>query len=282
MSPRFPALPPHLQAMMRRGLEVVQDATQRSELGVVAETIARAVFERWLWRRTADDNRADHEFVVFGAAMRIAEGEGLSPAGKLVVVCTTFLHDTHPIRRVTETAIREAMKLDSALAARLEETKRRQRTEHMLGGARNAGLLLGELEHPLRPGEPIVEREIVDRSAAIIGAHDCWKLGSPHPPAGDREALVCFEADALWPLHPLGVLADLERPNESGDPMDVNDPAAWRKQIVHNLRTLREYRKNWEGSGEVFRDRESIFRTAEGHRLYREWAGLWGLGQSAP
>jgi hypothetical protein len=263
--------------MIRRGLDVVRDSSQRGELGVVTETIAQAVFERWLSRRTAEDNRADHEFVVFGAAMRIAEAERLSTAGKLVVVCATFLHDTHPIGRVTERAIREAMKLDPELAARLEEKKSRQRTEHMRGGARNAGVLLGELEHPLRPGEPIVAREVAERSAAIIAAHDCWKLGEPHPPAADREALVCFEADALWPLHPLGVLADLERPGEGGDPMDVNDPAAWRKQIVHNLRTLRQYRRNWEGSGEVFQDAESIFRTAEGHRLYREWAGLWGL-----
>jgi hypothetical protein len=57
----------------------------------------------------------------------------------------------------------------------------------------------------------------------------------------------------------------------------VNDPAEWRKQIHHNLETLREYRKNWEAGGEIFQDPESIFRTAEGYRLYREWAGLWGL-----
>ena len=114
--------------------------------------------------------------------------------------------------------------------------------------------------------------EVRDRCAAIIAGHDYWKLGKPHPPAEDREALVCFEADALWPLHPLGVLADLERSGK-----DVNDPEEWRKQIGQNLRTLREYRANWQGTDEVFQDADTIFRTAEGHRLYREWAGLWGL-----
>jgi hypothetical protein len=78
-------------------------------------------------------------------------------------------------------------------------------------------------------------------------------------------------------VHPLGVLADLERPGESGNPKDVNDSQEWRQQIRHNLETLREYRKNWEGTAEVFQDSVSIFRTAEGYRLYREWAGLWGL-----
>jgi hypothetical protein len=169
------------------------------------------------------------------------------------------------------------MKQDAELAARLHEKKTRQRVEHMEGGARNARLLLRALEHPLHPGEPIVADEVRQRCAAIIAGHDYWKLGKPHPAAGDPEALVCFEADALWPVHPLGVLADLERPGESGNPKDVNDSQEWRQQIRHNLETLREYRKNWEGTGEVFQDSVSIFRTAEGYRLYREWAGLWGL-----
>ncbi len=149
-----------------------------------------------------EDNRVEHEFVVFGAAMRIAEAERLSLSGKLVVVCATFLHDTYPIARITETAIRECLTKDPQLAAALLEKKARQRIEHMQGGAQNAALLLSELEHPDRPGTPIVSGEVRDRCAAIIAGHDYWKLGKPHPPAEDREALVCFEADALWPLHP--------------------------------------------------------------------------------
>ena len=270
-------LPPHLKAIIGRGLNLVQDPAERAELRPVVDAIAETAFERWLSRRTAEDNAAEHEFVVFGAAMRIAEAERLPLSGKLVVVCFTFLHDTYPIQRITETAIREALKKDAGLAARLQEKKAGQRIEHMEGGARNARLLLRELKHPDRPGEPIVAGDVRDRCAAIIAGHDYWKLGKPYPAAGDREALVCFEADALWPLHPLGVLADLERPGESGDPKDVNDPGEWRRQIRNNLETLREYRANWQGTDEVFQDPDSIFRTAEGHRMYREWAGLWGL-----
>jgi hypothetical protein len=151
----------------------------------------------------------------------------------------------------------------------LREAKVRQRIEHMEGGARNADLLLGELVN--------VSSEVRERCAAIIASHDYWKLGKPHPAGSDREALVCFEADALWPLHPLGVLADLERPGEDGEPKDVNDPAEWRRQVRNNLQTLREYRANWQRAEEMFQDPDSIFRTAEGHRLYREWTGLWGL-----
>ena len=256
--------------MTSRGLDLVRDPAERAELRPVVDSIAEQSFERWLSRRTADDNRVEHEFVVFGAAMRIAETERLPVAGKLVVACATFLHDTFPIQRITERAIRDAEARDCELARRLREAKARQRIDHMEGGARNA-------EHLLRELAPMVSAEVRDRCAAIIASHDYWKLGRPHPPGSDREALVCFEADALWPLHPLGVLADLERPGEDGAPKDVNDPAEWRRQVRNNLQTLREYRANWHGTDEAFQDAESIFRTAEGHRLYREWAGLWGL-----
>ena len=118
---------------------------ERAELRPWRRAVAQAAFERWLSRRTAEDNRVEHEFVVFGAAMRIAEAERLPLSGKLVVVCFTFLHDTYPIRRITETAIREAAANDPQLRGRAAEKKARQRIEHMQGGARNADLLLREL-----------------------------------------------------------------------------------------------------------------------------------------
>ena len=167
--------------MTRRGLDLVRDPAERAELRPVVDSIAQQSFERWLSRRTADDNRVEHEFVVFGAAMRIAEAERLPLAGKLVVICATFLHDTFPIKRITERAIREAEARDRNLAVKLREAKARQRIEHMEGGARNAELLLRELAHPDRPGESIVSADVRERCAAIIASHDCWKLGKPHP-----------------------------------------------------------------------------------------------------
>jgi len=110
-----------LQAMTRRGLDLVSDPAERAELRPVVDSIAEQSFERWLSSRTTDDNRVEHEFVVFGAAMRIAEAERLPLAGKLVVICATFLHDTSPIQRITERAIREAEVRDRDLAVKLRE-----------------------------------------------------------------------------------------------------------------------------------------------------------------
>jgi hypothetical protein len=270
--------------MITRGLGALQNASERAALAPIVCAIAEAAYDRWIRDRTSADNRAEHEFIVFYAAMRIAEAERLPLEDKLAAAAFCFLHDTYTIRRVTEAAIREAAARDASLAAEMEREKDRQRREHMAGGARNAEALLRELRHPERPGEPIVSDAVRARTVEIIAKHDCWKLGEPHPPGADRLAVVCFEADALYPLHPIGVLADLERPDESGCPKDLNDPAEWRKQLAHSLGTLRKYRANWAGLAETFQDEESIFRTAEGYRLYREWLGLWNVirGDAAP
>src|SRR5438309_7679576 len=103
--------------MIDHGLILVTDAGERAEMRAVVDVVAHAVFERWLSKRTPDDNRVEHEFVVFGAAMRIAEAEHLPLPGKLVVACATFLHDTHAIPRITERQIRDAMQTDARLAA---------------------------------------------------------------------------------------------------------------------------------------------------------------------
>src|SRR4051812_41207370 len=115
--------------MIARGLGRLQDCAERAALRPVTGAVAQAAFQRWLSRRTADDNRVEHEFVVFDAAMRIVEAERLPLSGKFVVVCFTFLHDTHAIRRITETAIREAAAIDTERAAALRQKKERQRIE---------------------------------------------------------------------------------------------------------------------------------------------------------
>ena len=118
-------------------------------------------------------------------------------------------------------------------------------------------------------------------AAAAIGLllfmHSRSSTSSAAPVTGGTLHSSTNTPDALWPLHPLGILADVERPDESGAAKDVNSPGEWRKQSRHNLETLREYRANWADSEEAFQDRDTIFRTPEGRRLYREWAGVWGL-----
>ena len=82
MTPEAHLLPEHLQAMIGRGLSRVRDCAEREALRPITDAIAQAAFHRWLSRRTAEDNRTEHEFVVFDAAMRIADAERLPLSGK--------------------------------------------------------------------------------------------------------------------------------------------------------------------------------------------------------
>jgi hypothetical protein len=92
LTPETP-LPPQLKAIIGRGLNLVKDPAERAELRPVVDAIAETTFDRWLSRRAPEDNRPEHEFVVFGAAMAIAEAERLPyPASWLwsaPLFCTT-------------------------------------------------------------------------------------------------------------------------------------------------------------------------------------------------
>lgn len=265
-------LPARLKAMLDTALLSVKDEGQREDLRLVAGAVANATWQRWLSSRPPEDNRPEHEWVVFANIMKIAEAERLTLSDRRIATAFAFTHDTSSVRRITEAMIRAA---DGERKQQLKADKKRQRTVHMEEGATNARSILAELKHPRQAGAALLKDEEIERCADIVAGHDRWKLGEPHPLGTDLLAVVCLEGDALWPLHPIGVLGDLERP----DPLrDACDPAAWREALTHSLQTLRRFRANWNGiPDEPFKDDESIFRTDEGHRLYLHWRTLWGL-----
>jgi hypothetical protein len=248
---------------------------QREVIRSLAYALADSTWRHWQAWRPPEDNRPEHEWIVFANILKIAEREELTLAEKRIATAFAFTHDTCFIPRITEAMIREA---DEESKPRLEAAKGQQRISHMAGGAANARFVLAELRDSVRAGDAFLTREEIDRCVDIVAGHDLWKLGKPHPRGTDRLAVVCLEGDALWPLHPIGVLADLERPDENGKTKDACDPAEWRKQLSESLKTLLEYRVNWNlHSDEKFIDNESIFRTKEGHRLFQEWRKYWNL-----
>jgi len=270
-------LPARFDSMLAQALLLVKDDAHRDDLCAVACAVAGAAWQRWLSARTAEDNRQEHEWVVFANVMRIAEDESLSLSDKRVATAFTFTHDSFFIPRVTEQQIREATTPE--LKARLEQEKERQRLRHMKVGAANADSLLRELKDPRAPEKLLFTPGEIARCVALVAGHDLWKMPVPEPPpTHDRLALACVEGDALWPLHPLGVLADLERPNGEGVSKDFSDPEKWRAQLLQSCQTLVEFRPKWKEIPEGdFVDGESIFRTPEGARLYHEWRGRWNL-----
>jgi hypothetical protein len=266
--------------MLEHGLDAVNNNEgERDELRLVARRIATAVWHHWLAWRLPEDNRPEHEWVVFANVMIIAEDEFKGKklqdrlSAKRIATAFAFTHDTFFIPRITEAMI-DAEKDPERKMALLRE-KKAQRHRHMEGGAENAVFILKGLKHPNTNADLLSEGEI-DACEAIIRNHDRWKLDPPQPPpSDDRLAVACLEADALWPLHPRGILADLERP-EAED--NLFAPSDWRKELERSLKTLHEYRPKWtDVDPKDFCDKKSNFRTEVGYSLYRKWLEFWHL-----
>ncbi|MDY3551146.1 hypothetical protein R5W24_000221 [Gemmata sp. JC717] len=279
MNPTPPrsAPPESFGAMLEQALGAVVKISERDDLRAVARAVSHAAWDRFIGSRGPRDNRQEHEWVVLANVLRIAEAERLTLSEKRVAVAFTFTHDSHFIPRISEQEVREARSPEAKDL--LETRKEAQRYEHMRFGAVNGRSLLSRLKDPRTDDGPLLTAEEIDRCVQIISTHDAWKLRNPAPPpTDDRLALACVEGDALWPLHPLGVLADLERPNDQGRIKDFNDPQAWRVQTQQSCQTLVEFRAKWIGFPATdFVDGESIFRTQEGGRLYSAWRRYWNL-----
>lgn len=269
-----------LSLMIDKACVSVSEQSIRDDIQMTAHTVAAAAWKYWLAWRTPADNRQEHEWIVFANVMKIAEAEKLSLSERRIATVFCFLHDTYVIQRIMEEDIR-ALQRKSLFkeADELSERKSRQRLEHMQGGAKNTRFLLEQLKHPNKPDKLLFSPEEINRCVEIVATHDAWKIEPPEPPeTSDRLALACIEGDILWPLHPIGVLADMERPDSNGVMKDMFNPEEWRTQAKQSLKTMTDFRSKWQNvSAADFIDDTTIFRTQEGHRLYSDWRELWQL-----
>lgn len=264
--------PSRFKTMLKEGLLVLEDERLQIELCEVACVVSNAAWEKWISLRKPEDNRREHEWVVFANVMKIAESENLTTPDRRIATAFCFLHDTCFIRRIMESEIRELEKEGkTAEAIELSARRKNQRAEHMQGGAENTKNLLPNLN--------LFDEKEIKRCVDIVATHDTWKVDPPEPPPTvDRLRLACLEGDVLWPLHPLGVLADLERPDGQGETKDFSDPVTWHTQLIQSNKTVLEYRAKWKGiPASAFIDKETIFRTQEGWRLYHEWRNRWDI-----
>ena len=274
--------PSRFKTILAEGLLVVEDEEQQMDLCEVACIISNAAWEKWLSSRGPEDNRQEHEWVVFANVMKIAEAEDLSISDRRIATAFSFLHDTCFIKRIMEEEIRKLEREGKTKEADdLRNKKKNARYDHMKGGAKNTKNLLQTLNYSLSQtsAKSLFSEEEIEQCVSIVELHDAWKVDPPEPPpTRDRLRLTCLEGDVLWPLHPLGVLADLERPNDQEETKDFSDPAIWHAQLNQSNKTILEFRAKWKGiPASAFIDTETIFRTQEGWRLYNEWRSRWGI-----
>lgn len=277
---KLSVLPSRFKIMLENALLAVGDAQERSDLCIVACVVSNATWQHWQAWRLLIDNRQEHEWVVFANVMRIAESLELPLMDRRIATAFCFIHDTFFIKRIMEEEIRKLKERGEIRKAKeLEEMKTKQREDHMRGGAENARFLLNRLRYPDDPTTPLLNKEEIRRCVHIVRKHDLWKVDPPKPPpTKNRLAVACLEGDVLWTFHPIGVLADLDRPGEKGISENQFEPAKWREKLEQSLLTIVEFRPKWKKIPKRdFIDEKTIFRTEEGYRLFSEWRRFWNL-----
>src|SRR5512133_3730944 len=100
-------LPERFDDMVEHGLKVVKNGMERNTLRAVAQTIMSNTWQHWQAWRQREDNRQEHEWVVFADVMGIAECEQLALSEKRIAVAFAFTHDTFFIPRIMKSTIRD-------------------------------------------------------------------------------------------------------------------------------------------------------------------------------
>jgi hypothetical protein len=275
--------PSRFSIMLEQAINSISSAEERKEITTVANVVSNATWQYWQAWRLPEDNGQEHEWIVFANVMKIAEKEKeLSLSEKRIATAFCFIHDTFFIRRIMEEDIRRLR--DKGLiqeADKLINANNKLRSNHMEGGAENAKFLLNQLKCPDDLTKSLFSTQEIKRCVNIVEAHDMWKVNPPKPPrTKDRLAVTCLEGDALWPLNPIGVVADLLRAHKDGETTDVTNSLHWRKKLEASNRTILDARPKWEKIGRIPKKDfigEGIFRTEMGYRLYSNWRDFWGL-----
>lgn len=248
----------------------VQDAVQGMDatLQEFAKKTHKLAWRHCLYRRlcNASDNHYLHEVIVLGSGCRIRRE--LSIEDQRIGILVDVLHDIRAMIRsgVTELDIAEA---EGRSQERIKKRRIDSRYEHMNGSADDAKQIGTKLRALY--GDEFVSGQELNRAVELIAKHDLIKTGQPYPGATDWLAVCCYEADLLWTIHPVGLVADINRGR------NMFAPDQWQTQLDHNIKQFKRWRVELEKSPDAgeFIDEETVFRTSEGHAIYIEWLQYW-------
>ena len=181
---------------------------------------------------------------------------------------------------------------DAARGNALELERQQNRILHMREGSAKAHRYLLKLNADL--GKVVFDANAIDTVCEVIRIHDNPSLDLCIP-RRNWLAVAFREADRLWMLTHLGVLADLARKEDSVKNAQTDDAfrdefcqayaaqieanetrivnRSYRTQLEKNIRRFREERvlyypyEPYEGP---FCDNQTFFRTATGYAMYKQ------------
>ncbi|MDH5185716.1 MAG: hypothetical protein OEZ20_01395 [candidate division WOR-3 bacterium] len=247
---------------------------ERNSLMDISKMMFIYLYNRYLLFRSSEDNRKEHELIVLSNVLKISEKMELNYSDKKIAIAVSLFHDTCFIKRIMEEEIRKLEEKGSIKEANLlREKKKDQRRDHMKGGAKNTKEALEYINKINPHGWTIFTDKEIERSEKIVLKHDLIKTDELYPKRINTLELCCHESDILWPLHPIGVSADIERYGK-----DINEKENWTNQVKENLKLFDDMRKKYDKKNVDDRFIEkTYFRTEEGHRIFSNWLKFWNL-----
>src|SRR3989337_1805130 len=88
---RLSILPARFNIMLEQALLTVSNTQEREDLCTVACIVSSSTWQHWQAWRSPEDNRQEHEWVVFANVMKIAESEELPLLDKRIATAFCFL-----------------------------------------------------------------------------------------------------------------------------------------------------------------------------------------------
>lgn len=288
-------------------LKLLDDDSDKQLFGDLFGSIYSALVEAKI------GNPVSHQVVVLEHMLAIAKAEGFAGREMRMAGALALLHDIGAVKKITKGQVKalreEAEEADPTAAEAimrradaLDLERRQSRTLHMRKSsymAQEAMLALNSVR-----GEIVFDEPMIETICEIIRIHDNPTLDLPIP-RSNWMAVCLREADRLWLVTRLGILADLLRQSDdtkpvwAGEmveeeiesvqrlfrgwvdldyPMQVerfeeslgSDPLVGRAcdgQMTHNRSRFVDERKLYPPGEGPFIDDETFFRTQKGHEI---------------
>ncbi|NQT15637.1 MAG: hypothetical protein HQ582_22965 [Planctomycetes bacterium] len=260
-------------------------------------------------------NPVAHQVVVLEHMLEIAKAEGFKRREMQIAAALALLHDIGAVKKITEGQVKalrmEAEKADPTAAEAimrradaLDLERRQSRTLHMRKSSYLAQKAMSDFNSTR--GEIVFDEPMIETICEIIRIHDNPTLDLPIP-RSNWMAVCLREADRLWMVTRLGILADLLRQSNDEKPVWANDLTGvdvksvqrlfrgWAEldyslqverfeeslgsdpllgracggQMTHNKSRFVAERKLYPPDEGPFIDDETFFRTQKGHEIYR-------------
>lgn len=271
---------------LHEALAVIEDSKTKAEVTVIAEELFSRIYDDL--NKAIVGNPIEHHPIALAHMLKIATRIKSPYLVLAEAAALALLHDISAVPKITKQMVTAA---GPGKGDALELERQENRILHMREGSAVAHRYLLALNKSL--GRIVFDSKAIDRVCEAIRIHDNPSLDIPIH-RSNWLAVAFREADRLWMITHLGILADLARKCSAVKDADeiafpeqfctayaalirdnentIAQPDKYRDQLEDNIKRFCEERELYrplEPTEGPFCDESTFFRTAEGHAIYR-------------